>query len=119
MHVAIQLEEAAKIFLELDRSDDVPVIDSEAILDYICGEYMLGNRCVEKVLSDCVEGLSTVTDNDYCEASYNKAVNLLHRLIISVYRTLDEYKMDYGPHWVRGELRLVHSWRNLYVFKLE
>lgn len=119
MRVAIELEEASKIFLVLEGNDDVPGIDSEAILDHICSEYMLGNRCVEKVLSECMDGLGAVTDNDYCEAAYNKVVSLLHRLIISVFQTLDEYKMDYVPYWVRGDLRLVHSWRNLYVFKLE
>ena len=119
MHIVIQLDRVADLARSLDSTIDGPTIDLEAILDYICGEYMLGTRCLEKVLSDCIDGLGPVRDCDYCEVTYNKVVNELHQLIVLLYQSLDEHRLrDFNPYKY-SDLRTVLRWRDLYVFKLE
>lgn len=119
MRITLQLEEADRLLSELSSNEEMPQIDTDAILEQICNEYMSGNVFSEKVLSICLDGLSTVTDNSHCEVTYAKMVNLIHGLILSVYRSLQEHRVRYVADPRNKTLRLIHARGNLYVFKLE
>lgn len=123
MRIVIEFSDVAKIIKELDACDEVPGVDSDAILDYVCGEYISGNRCIENVLAECAEGLCPVCDDDYSEVAYNKALARLHSLIVTIYETLDEFKLNHLPCHLYSDfccnLRVVYQRRNLYVFELK
>lgn len=119
MRIVIELSDVAKIIKELDACDEVPGVDSDAVLDYVCGEYMSGNRCIENVLAECAEGLCPVCDDDYSEVAYNKALARLHSLIVTIYRVFDEHRLKEHVTYQYANLRMVRNWRNLYVFELK
>lgn len=100
-------------------TSDLPIIDLEAIIDHICNEYMFGTRRIDNVLLDCLDSLSSVSDCDHCEVSYNKLVSEIHNLIIKVYQQLDEHRLrDYSLGEFK-RFRLKKRWRDLYVFELK
>ena len=119
MKVVIDIPGVIQSLEDEEFTHNTPTIDLEAIIDYICNEYMFGTSRVDNVLLDCLDSLSVVKDCDHCEVAYNKLVSELHNLIISIYRRLDEYMLREYPLDMFNNLRLVRRWRDLYVFELK
>lgn len=119
MKILVHMPEVVKSLDDYEFSHNAPTIDLEAVVDYICNEYMFGNRSYENVLLDCLESLSSVTDCDNCDISYVKLVSELHNLIITIYKRLDEHMLRQYPLNKFNNLRLKRRWRDLYVFELQ
>ena len=118
MLIAVNMHQVEKDICELSANDDVPHIDFEALLDRVCEEYASGNRCLENILSQCVDDMCPVVDSDYCEQLANKTVARVYRFIVNVYRALDEHLISVrGPYVCEG-LQAVVKRRSVYVFKL-
>jgi hypothetical protein len=119
MKIVVHIPEVVKSLDDYEFSHNAPTIDLEAILDYICNEYMFGTSKINNVLLECLESLSNVRDCDHCDVTYNKLVSEIYNLIITVYRRLDEYMLREYPLDMFNNLRLVRRWRDLYVFELK
>lgn len=118
MFIAVDLRDAEKDIKELSSSADAPHLDFEALLDRVCDEYARGNRCLESILSQCVDDMYPVADSDCCEQTTNKTVARVYRFIVNVYAALDEYLISLRGPYVCMDLRAVAKWRSVHVFKL-
>jgi hypothetical protein len=119
MKILIHIPDTVKNIECTSITNDLPVIDLEAIIDYICNEYMFGTGGVDGALSDCLDAFGGVLDCDYCEVTYTKLVSEIHNLILRIHQRLDEYMLKHYPPNFFNDLRLLHRWKDLYVFELK
>lgn len=119
MRIVVDLNEVSSLITRIDTNLDGPIVDIEAILDYLCDEYITNRACIESTLSDCLEAVSAVKDCDYCEQSYYKTVSELHQLIVIFYGALDRFRLRQQQFREFTSMRLLCRWKELYVFELK
>ncbi len=117
MRVLVEFSDTTSYIHRLTNTLDYQTIDVDALLDYICNVYMFGDKCVEKMIMDCVEGISSVGDSYEDKQTFEKLVSDINNLILSIFKKLDELKLSLTMPECFTTIKIVKQWRNLYVFE--
>jgi hypothetical protein len=118
MKILVHLPEVAKSLGDKEFNKTAPTVDVDALVDYICGEYIFSSD-IDNVLINCLDSLGSVTDYYNCDISYNKLVSTIYATIVDIYGRLDEYMIRENVAYGKNNLRLQCRIGDLYVFEFQ